>query len=147
MTGYQNTTAPTDVPVEEFIAEVDHPVRRADAEVLDAMFRRITQQDPVMWGPAMVGYGQYHYEYASGHSGDALATGFSPRKANLSLYGLTGQPEAPALLARLGKHKLGKACLYINKLADVDLDVLEELIRTGYRYVMEELDQERGHGR
>lgn len=147
MTGYQNTTAPTDVPVEEFIAEVDHPVRRADAEVLDAMFRRITQQDPVMWGPAMVGYGQYHYEYASGHSGDALATGFSPRKASLSLYGLTGQPEAPDLLAELGKHKLGKACLYINKLADVDLDVLEELIRTGYRYVMEELDQERGHGR
>lgn len=147
MTGYQNTTAPTDVPVEEFIAEVDHPVRRADAEVLDAMFRRITQQDPVMWGPAMVGYGQYHYEYASGHSGDALATGFSPRKASLSLYGLTGQPEAPDLLAELGKHKLGKACLYINKLADVNLDVLEELIRTGYRYVMEELDQERGHGR
>lgn len=147
MTGYQNTTAPTDVPVEEFIAEVDHPVRRADAEVLDAMFRRITQQDPVMWGPTMVGYGQYHYEYASGHSGDALATGFSPRKASLSLYGLTGQPEAPDLLAELGKHKLGKACLYINKLADVNLDVLEELIRTGYRYVMEELDQERGHGR
>lgn len=100
-----------------------------------------------MWGATMVGYGQYHYEYASGHRGDALATGFSPRKANLSLYGLTGQPEAPDLLERLGKHKLGKACLYINTLADVDLEVLEELIRTGYRYVTEELDQERGHGR
>jgi hypothetical protein len=147
MTAYQNTTVPTDVPVEEFIEGVVHPVRRADAEVLDAMFRRITQQEPVMWGATMVGYGQYHYEYASGHRGDALATGFSPRKANLSLYGLTGQPEAPDLLERLGKHKLGKACLYINTLADVDLEVLEELIRTGYRYVTEELDQERGHGR
>jgi Domain of unknown function (DU1801) len=146
MTSYENTTKPTDVPVEEFIAQVEHPVRRADAEVLDEMFRRVTGKEPVMWGPTMVGYGRYHYEYDSGHSGDALAAGFSPRTANLSLYGLITQPEAPELLGRLGKHKLGKACLYVNKLADVDLGVLEELMRTGYRYVTEELDQEPRHG-
>jgi Domain of unknown function (DU1801) len=96
-----------------------------------------------MWGPTMVGYGQYHYEYDSGHSRDAFAAGFSPRKASLSLYGMTMQPEAPELLEKLGKHRLGKSCLYINKLADVDLGVLEELIRSGYRYVTEELGQPR----
>lgn len=144
MSGYENKTKPTEAPVEEFIALVEHPVRRADAEVLDGMFRRATEQEPRMWGPSMVGYGEYHYEYASGHSGDALATGFSPRKANLALYGLTMQPEATGLLERLGKHKTGAACLYINKLADVDLEVLEALIRTGYRYVTEELHESRG---
>jgi hypothetical protein len=144
MAQYENKTKPTEVTASEFIAHVEHPVRRADAETLDDMFRRITGQEPVMWGPTMVGYGQYHYEYDSGHSGDAFAAGFSPRKASLSLYGMTWQPEAPELLAKLGKHRVGAACLYVNKLADVDLDVLEELIRTGYRYVTEELDQPRG---
>jgi len=143
MAPYENKTKPTLVAVEEFIAHVEQPVRRADAEILDEVFRRITGQEPVMWGPTMVGYGKYHYEYDSGHSGDAFAGGFSPRKASLSLYGMTMQPEAPELLEKLGKHRLGKSCLYINKLADVDLGVLEELIRTGYRYVTEELDQPR----
>jgi hypothetical protein len=143
MAAYENKTKPTETPVEEFIASVDHPVRRADAEVLDELFRHITGEEPAMWGPTMVGYGSYHYEYDSGHTGDALAAGFSPRTASLSLYGLIDQPEAPELLAKLGKHKLGKACLYVNKLADVDLDVLEDLIRTGYRYVTEEVDQPR----
>lgn len=146
MASSENLTKPTDVPVDEFIAQVEHPVRRADAEVLDAMFRRVTGQEPVMWGPTMVGYGQYHYEYATGHVGDAMAAGFSPRKASLSLYGLTIQPEAPELLDRLGKHKLGASCLYVNTLADVDLEVLEELMRTGYRYVTEHLDSPHNHG-
>jgi hypothetical protein len=137
----QNKTKPTRVAVEEFLAHVEHPVRRADAETLDEMFRRVTGQDPIMWGPTMVGYGRYHYEYDSGRSGDAFATGFSPRKASLTLYGMTMQPEAPELLQKLGKHRLGKWCLYINKLVDVDLAVLEELIRTGYRYVTDEVDQ------
>ncbi|HWM17583.1 MAG TPA: DUF1801 domain-containing protein [Microbacterium sp.] len=139
----ENKTSPTVVPVDEFIANVEHPVRRADAEVLDEMFRRVTGQEPVMWGATMVGYGRYHYEYDSGHRGDAFAAGFSPRKASLTLYGTTMQPEAPNLLERLGKHRLGKSCLYINKLSDVDLGVLEELMRTGYRYVTDELDQPR----
>jgi hypothetical protein len=143
MAPYENKTKPTETPVDEFIAAVEHPVRRADAEVLDELFRRVTGEEPAMWGPTMVGYGSYHYEYDSGHHGDALAAGFSPRKASLSLYGLIGQPEASALLEQLGKHKLGKGCLYVNKLADVDLAVLEQLVRTGYRYVTEELDQPR----
>jgi hypothetical protein len=143
----ENLTQPTDASVEEFIEGVEHPVRRADARVLDRMFRRATGQDPVLWGPTMIGYGRYHYVYGSGHSGDALAVGFSPRTSSLSLYGLTMQHEAPALLERLGKHRRGAVCLYVNKLGDVDLEVLEELIRTGYRYVTGELDQRSSHGR
>lgn len=141
MAGDENKTQPTATPVDEFLARVDHPVRQADAKVLDEMFRRVTGHEPVMWGPSMVGYGQYHYEYASGHSGDTMATGFSPRKASLSLYVLTPRPETTELLSRLGKHKSGKACLYVNKLADVDLEVLEELIGNAFRFSTEELDQ------
>ena len=81
----ENKTKPTRVAAEEFLAHVEHPVRRADAETLDEMFRRITGQEPIMWGPTMVGYGQYHYEYDSGRSGDAFAAGFSPRTASLTL--------------------------------------------------------------
>ncbi|GAA1658083.1 hypothetical protein GCM10010977_09820 [Citricoccus zhacaiensis] len=146
MAGYENKTKPTQTSVEEFIAHVEHPVRRADAEVLDEMFRRITGEEPVMWGPTMVGYGSYHYEYESGHQGDALAVGFAPRKASQSLYGLLVQPEAPELLSRLGKHKVGKGCLYVNTLADVDLQVLEELVQTGYRHMTEVVDQPRTKG-
>ncbi|MEW1980274.1 DUF1801 domain-containing protein [Citricoccus sp. NPDC079358] len=146
MVGYENKTKPTQTPVEEFIAHVEHPVRRADAQVLDEMFRRVTAEVPVMWGPTMVGYGSYHYEYESGHRGDALAVGFAPRKANQSLYGLLVQPEAPELLSRLGKHKVGKGCLYINTLADVDVQVLEELMQTGYRHMTEVVDQPRNEG-
>ncbi|MEM6727236.1 MAG: DUF1801 domain-containing protein [Pseudomonadota bacterium] len=114
-----------------YIAAVEHKTRRADAEVLDAMFRRITGWTPRMWGPSLIGYGSYHYKYESGREGDMLATGFSPRKANLSLYVMPGYQDYGGLLARLGKHKTGAACLYINKLADVDMAVLEELVRAG----------------
>jgi hypothetical protein len=84
-----------------------------------------------MWGPTIIGYGQYHYTYGSGRAGEFLATGFSPRKANLSIYILPGYADFGAILSRLGKHTIGKSCLYVNKLADIDLDVLEELIRAG----------------
>lgn len=84
-----------------------------------------------MWGPTIIGYGQYHYTYDSGRSGDFLATGFSPRKANLSLYIMPGYADFQPVLDRLGKYKTGKACLYINKLADVDMAVVEEIIRAG----------------
>lgn len=127
----ENKTQPTVVSVEDFIADVPHPTRQADARVLDEMFRRITGYEPRMWGPTIIGYGQYHYIYDSGREGDCCATGFSPRKANLSLYIMPGYQDYSEILSRLGKHKTGKACLYINKLADVDLTVLEELVRTG----------------
>ena len=136
-----NKTQPTSVPVEEFIAAVEHPVRRADAETLLEMFRRATGEEPLMWGPSIIGFGQYHYVYDSGREGDAPAVGFSPRKTNLTLYVLSDHPAQADLLARLGKHRTSVACLYINKLADVDLDVLEELTAAAYRYTKDHLDQ------
>lgn len=136
-----NKTQPTDVPVDEFIADVEHPVRRADAEVLVEMFQRVTGEEPVMWGPSIIGFGSYHYKYDSGREGDAPAVGFSPRKANLSLYLLSDDERTQGLLDRLGKHKRSVACLYVNKLADVDLEVLEELTSVAYRYTKDVVDQ------
>lgn len=134
----ENKTQPTDVPVDEFLATVEHPVRRADGlELLDLM-RDITGQEAYMWGPSIVGFGSYHYKYDTGREGDAPAVGFSPRKANLVLYGLIEGPDADRLLPDLGKHKTSAVCLYVNKLDDVDRGVLAEMIRTGYQHVMAE---------
>lgn len=124
-------TTKTDKSVAAFIAAIDHPTRHADALTLDKIFREITGWQPRMCGPTIIGYGSYHYKYDSGHEGDCQATGFSPRKANQVLYIMPGYQDYGHMLDRLGKHKLGKACLYINKLADVDLDVLAEIIKTG----------------
>jgi len=121
--------------VQEFLAAVEHPVRRADGFRLLALMSGITGEPAQMWGPTIVGFGSYHYMYASGREGDAAAVGFSPRKSSLSLYGLTYGPEAAELLGRLGRHKLGAGCLYVNKLDDVDEAVLTELVRLGYRHV------------
>ena len=126
-----NKTQVTEVDPADFIAAVEHPTRRADALVLDELMRRVTGCRPKMWGPSIVGYGRYHYEYDSGREGDFLMTGFSPRKANLVVYVLPGYTDFQEELDRLGKHKIGKSCLYINKLADVDLDVLEEIVTAG----------------
>ncbi|XAS67412.1 DUF1801 domain-containing protein [Micrococcaceae bacterium Sec5.7] len=130
-----NKTQPTHESVLEFLSAVDHPVRRRDGLRLLELMTEITGEEPVLWGPTMVGFGAYHYKYGSGREGDSLAVGFSPRTGSLSLYGLTSQPEAPGLLARLGKHKIGAACLYVNKLEDVDEAVLAGLVRTGYRHM------------
>ena len=133
-----NATQETDADPAAFIAGVEPAAKREDALVLDALFRRVTGEEPVMWGPNMIGYGTYHYVYDSGREGDWMRTGFSPRKAKHSIY-LTGGycEEATAerndeLLVKLGKHSVGKSCLYVNKLADVDLTVLEELVRVNY---------------
>jgi len=135
----ENKTAPTAVAVEEFLASVEHPGRRADGFELLELMRGITGQAAIMWGPSIVGFGSYHYRYATGREGDAAAVGFSPRRANLALYGLTYGPDAKRLLPALGKHKTGVSCLYINRLDDVDRGVLAELVRSGYRHVMAEL--------
>ena len=129
----ENKTQATDASVSEFIATVDHPTRKADAAALDALFRKVTGWQPEMWGPSIIGYGRYQYVYDSGREGDFLATGFSPRKSNMSIYIMPGYADFGDILARLGKHKIGKSCLYVNKLADIDLDVLEELIRAGLK--------------
>ncbi|MEE2524418.1 DUF1801 domain-containing protein [Pseudarthrobacter sp. J75] len=135
----QNKTRVTGASATEFVEAVEHPVRRADGLRLLEMMGTVTGEEPRMWGESIVGFGSYHYRYATGHEGDAAAVGFSPRKASLSLYGLSSAPEAEELLARLGKHKLGAGCLYINKLADVDVEVLTELVRAGYRYYTTEV--------
>ena len=127
----QNKTQATQKSVDACIASVEHPTRRADAETLNALFKEITGWEPKMWGPTIVGFGRYDYTYDSGHSGSSLATGFSPRKASLSLYIMPGYADFQSILDRLGKHKIGKACLYINKLSDVNIDVVEEIIRAG----------------
>ncbi|MEJ6397496.1 DUF1801 domain-containing protein [Yoonia sp. 208BN28-4] len=126
-----NKTVATAQSVTDFIASIDHPVRRADAETLHQLFRDETGWTPRMWGPTIIGYGEYHYTYDTGREGDFLATGFSPRKANQSIYVMPGYANFQPILDRLGKHKMGKSCLYVNKLADIDLDVLRELIRAG----------------
>lgn len=120
-------TKPGATSVADFIEAVDHPVRRADARTVCAMFERITGAPPVLWGPSIIGFGSYRYRYDSGHEGTMCRLGFSPRKAQLVLYILTETPEQAAQLARLGKHKTGKSCLYVNTLADVDMQVLEEI--------------------
>lgn len=100
------------------------------------MMEEVTGEPATMWGPSIIGFGTYHYKYDSGREGDAPAIGFSPRSANLSLYVLTGTKESHELLAKLGKHKRGAACLYVNKLSDIDLEVLTELARHGFQHTM-----------
>ena len=122
-------TAPTDVIPSEWIAELPWPRRREHGQLLLELFNRATGETPVMWGPSMVGYGEVHYTSHTGREGDWFQTGFSPRKANLALYGLQGHPRSAEFLAALGKHKVGAGCVWINKPEDVDLAVLEALIR------------------
>lgn len=127
----ENKTRPTGASVAKFIAAAPSEAKRRDAERLDAIFRQTTGMAPQMWGPSIIGYGRYAYRTRSGREGEFLATGFSPRKAAHSIYIMPGYADFGPILSRLGKHRMGKACLYVNKLADVDEDVLAELIRAG----------------
>ena len=117
--------------VSAFLRRVEPPRRHDEAQALDALFRQVTGWTPRMWGPSIVGYGSYDYVYDSGHSGRTLATGFSPRKANVVIYIMPGYGDFGPILSRMGKHRLGKSCLYLTKLADADTAVLSELIRAG----------------
>lgn len=127
----ETKTRPTSVSVDDFIAGVEKPERRADAAAIRELMERVTGEPATMWGPSIIGFGSYHYRYASGHEGDAPRLGFSPRSAKLVLY-VGGFPEYEGLLSRLGKHKRSKACLYLNKLADVDVQILEEIAARSY---------------
>jgi hypothetical protein len=138
-------TTITDIPVETFIEAVEPPAKRADAHVLDALFRKVTGAEPKMWGPTIIGYGEYATVYASGRKVHWLRIGFSPRKAKHSLY-LSAGCRAPgdgarftAALERLGKFSQGASCLYVNKLADIDLAVLEEMIADGWAASLRDL--------
>jgi len=126
----ENKTQPTDASVEDFIDAATPARRREDGKILDAIFREVTGAEPVMWGPSIVGYGSYHYISPANArtSGDWPKTGFSPRKAQLSIYGIKDLPEGAALLPQLGRYTEGAGCVYVRKLDDIDLDVLRRLI-------------------
>jgi hypothetical protein len=124
-------TTPTATTVETFLSAVEPETRREEGHRLDAIFRSATGWEPRMWGPSIVGYGRYRYTYDSGRTGEMCATGFSPRKAELSVYILPGYADFGPILADLGKHRLGKSCLYLRRLSDVDEAVLARLIRAG----------------
>ena len=124
-----NKTQPTEASVREFLDGVENETRRADAKRLLELMREVTAEEPRMWGPSIVGFGEYRYRYESGREGDWFLAGFSPRKSNLVVYIMSGFPRHAELMKRLGKHRTGKSCLYINKLEDVDLNVLRELVR------------------
>ena len=131
----ENKTQPTKESVTSFIAAIEDKERRADVRKVAAMMRKATGKKAQMWGPSIVGYGTYHYKYASGREGDFMITGFSPRKQALSVYILPGFENFAALMSELGKYKTGKSCLYIKRLADVDEDVLERLISESVKYM------------
>ncbi len=125
-------TRPTDVTVEDFLATLDDPATRADCSVLVALLERVTGEPAVMWGPSIIGFGSYHYRYASGREGDAAVVGFSPRVGKLSLYLNDGTDRHAEALGRLGPHAVTKACLHLKRLAGVDLDVLAEILQASY---------------
>ncbi|ADL01001.1 DUF1801 domain-containing protein [Brevundimonas subvibrioides] len=120
-------TKPTAVSVEAFIAAVEDPRRRDDAAAATALLGQATGLAPTMWGPTIIGFGRYHYRYDSGHEGDAPLVAFAPRKANLVFYMAAYEDARVDFLNRLGKHKSGKGCIYVNRLSDIDPDVLAEM--------------------
>ncbi|MEO3945862.1 DUF1801 domain-containing protein [Gorillibacterium sp. CAU 1737] len=133
----EQKTKETEASVIEFVEQVESPQKRADAYRLLDLFQETTGYPAKMWGPSIIGFGAYHYKYPSGHEGDAPLVGFSPRKAKISLYFATGDEEREALLSKLGKHTSGKACVYINKVSDIHLDVLKALIRQSVAFLQE----------
>ena len=129
--GKENKTKVTEIQVSDFINSfVDDKQKREDSLQLIELMKKWSGFEPKMWGPTIIGFGSYHYKYASGHEGDCLLIGFSPRKKAFSLYVYTPQQNNIELLNKLGKFKMGKACIYINKLLDIDLDVLEVLCKS-----------------
>lgn len=125
---YELKTKENDNDVLEFIQTVESPKKREDAFHLLDIFTETTGYKAKMWGPSIIGFGSYHYKYASGHKADALLVGFSPRKAKISLYFATGDTNREELLKSFGKHTTGKACVYINKIEDIDVEILKKLI-------------------
>ncbi len=125
---YKTKTTETDKDVIAFIEKVENQVKREDSFELLSLFSKATGFEPKMWGPTIIGFGTYHYKYASGHEGDAPLAAFSPRKDSIVFYFEPEFSTREALLAKLGKHKLGKSCVYVKKLADIDLKIAETMI-------------------
>ena len=130
-----NKTQETDASVDAFLAGVADEGQRRDADTLIALMQRLSGYPPRLWGPSIIGFGSYHYKYDSGREGDSLRIGFSPRKGQTVLYIVDGFPRHADIMARLGKHKTGKSCLYIKRLSDVDGTVLEELCKASLAWM------------
>lgn len=128
----ENKTRPNNNFVIAFLNSVEGEEKRKDSHALLQLFKSITLEPAVMWGESIVGFGSYHYKYDSGREGDMCITGFSPRKSNFSIYIMSGFSNYQDLLEQLGPHKTGKACLYVKRLSDIDMDVLSEIIRSSY---------------
>jgi uncharacterized protein DUF1801 len=124
----ENKTKPTTASVADYFAAIDDDARRKDCEALARLMTKVSKQKPTMWGTAIVGFGRYHYRYESGREGETCLIGFASRKGDISIYGLGDFPAKEKLLARLGRHKMGKGCLYVRRLDDVDTKVLEHLL-------------------
>jgi hypothetical protein len=133
----ENKTQATGADVTAFIEGVADDGQRADAHVIAAMMARLSGEPAKMWGPSIIGFGRYHYKYDSGREGDSLRIGFSPRKGQTVLYLIDGYSNRAGQLARLGKHKTGKSCLYIKRLSDIDISVLEEMMVGSLAYMAE----------
>ncbi len=129
----QNKTVATEGSVDDFLNGIDNQRRRDDADRLLEIMRKVTDQEPCMWGPSLIGFDRYHYKYESGREGDFFKVGFSPRKSNLAIYIMPGFEPYADKLAKLGKHKTGASCLYINKLDDVDTAVLTDIIEQSFK--------------
>jgi Domain of unknown function (DU1801) len=137
----ENKTKATEVSVDAFIASVTDPNQRADADNIRAVMERLSGEPAMMWGPTIIGFGSYHYVYDSGREGDMCRIGFSPRKGQTVLYLVDGFEGHAELIARLGKHKTGKSCLYVKRLSDIDETVLEELCTRSLAYMAEKYPQ------
>ena len=125
----ENKTKATDASVDAYLATIADPGRRLDCEALVKLMSKVARQPPKLWGTGIVGFGSYHYKYTSGREGDSCLLGFASRKGDISIYGLAPFPGREELLSRLGRHKMGKGCLYISKMSDIDLKVLEQLLK------------------
>jgi hypothetical protein len=135
MAKQKNKTQPTEVDPLDFIAGVENEQKRKDAEWVLQMMEEVTGEPAKMWGPSIIGFGTYRYVYASGREGDWMLTGFSPRKTALTIYLMSGVGREKDGLEKLGKHKIGKSCLYLKKLSDVDTDVLREMVASSVQKV------------
>lgn len=139
---HKQKTKETDNSVEEFIESVESPRKKEDAYRLLDIFTKVTGYEAKMWGPSIIGFGSYHYKYASGYEGVAPLVGFSPRKAKISLYFVTGDSKREELLKHFGKHTTGKACVYINKVDDIDVTILEKLTKQSVDFLKEKYPEE-----
>lgn len=130
-------TKQNDASIEAYLNAIDDPQRKMDCQKIHQMMQKVTGHEGSMWGDSIVGYGSYHYKYESGREGDWMQVGFSNRKQSISLYIMSGFGKYEKMLAKLGKHKTGKSCLYINKLDDIDENILEEMIKTSVAFIQQ----------